>query len=506
MIDRQKYGWISGSVIILVLLFMSPMAAWAQTDLPDIPDISRVTVDHFDQGILIQWESSTDTDIEFYSIYRQRDGAFELIATVGTNTLEFKHMSGGGENIAYSVTAIDSLGNESLFEQNIHRAVSASVAFDPCTPSNEISWNEYQGWKEGTISGYKIYGGPSGATLQMLTFVPSSTLSYSHEEISVGSTYDYYIETVHTSGLISLSAIETVSSLYPEAPQFLTVDYVTVVDASTIELQFTADVSGPVNHFRVLKRSNPGTPFIEVVTLWNASQSTQVIQDQFPTSSNSYEFMVQSIYQPTACNAPIVISESNAGTSILLDYELEDQIVTLNWIPYLDFVDGLSGYVIQRRGGNGEFYDIQSVGPVTTAWSETVQSIINGFQPGELEYKVVAIENLSGASNQHMSLSNIITVTVETNLQVPSAFTPGSNNMNFEFKPIIDFAPKDYVMIVMDRGGRKMFETTDPGDGWDGRFQSGEFVNEGVYVYYIQFTDYTGLFKSFTGNVTVLYP
>jgi hypothetical protein len=78
--------------------------------------------------------------------------------------------------------------------------------------------------------------------------------------------------------------------------------------------------------------------------------------------------------------------------------------------------------------------------------------------------------------------------------------------MNFEFKPLMDFAPKDYIMIVVDRGGRKMFETTDPGEGWDGRFKGGDFANEAVYVYYIQYTDYTGLFKTFTGNVTVLYP
>ncbi len=78
--------------------------------------------------------------------------------------------------------------------------------------------------------------------------------------------------------------------------------------------------------------------------------------------------------------------------------------------------------------------------------------------------------------------------------------------MNSEFKPLMDFAPRDYLMIVVDRGGRKMFETTDPGEGWDGSFQGGSFVDEAVYVYYIQYTDYTGLLMTYTGNVSVLYP
>lgn len=505
MIGTQKYGRIAGAIGILALLFLFPITLRSQVDLPDIPDIRRVTVDHSDSGILIQWESSDDTDIEFYNIYRQQDQVFIFVATVAGNTLEFKHMSGGGRNLAYAVTAIDSAGNESLFEQNVHQAVTATVEFDPCTPSNLISWTAYQGW-DGNISGYKIYGAATGDTMELLFFVNASVLSYTHTGINVGADYDYYIETVHTSGLTSLSAIETVSPSYPEAPQFLTVDYVTVIDRTTVELQFTADISGTVNDFRVMKRSNPGTPFTEVETIWDASQTTRTIQDQFPTSTDRYEYVVQSIFQPASCPVPLVISESNTGTNILLTHTLDDQIVSLNWVAYEAYPSGLSGYVIQRRNSSGEFVDVETVGPGTTSWNETVQSVINGFQPGELQYKVLAIENPGGSGDPGISASNIITVTVETTLRIPSAFTPTSNDINAEFKPLIDFAPREYLLIVMDRGGRKVFESTDPGEGWNGRFQNGEFVNEGVYVYYIQYTDYTGLFKSLTGNITVLYP
>ena len=480
-----------------------PIITIAQ-DLPDIPDIIRVTVDHSNSGVLIQWEASTDVDIEFYTLYKQRDQVFEFVATFDGNTFEYTHMSGGAKNLAYAVTAMDTAGNESLFDQNVHRAVSASIDFNPCVPSNSIAWNGYQGW-EGNISGYKIYGGPSAGSMQLLNFVSSSTLSYSHEGISVGSTYHYYIETVHTSGLTSLSAIEEVESLYPEAPGYVTIDYVSVIDRSTVEIQFTADVDGPVNDFRVMRRSNSGTPFTEVQTILDAGQTTQ-ISDNFPTFTSSYEYRVQSIFLPLSCVEPIVISESNPGTSILLGYNIDEQIVTLNWNSYNTYINGLSGYTIQRRNGSGEFYDIQTVGPGTTSWSENLQSVINGFQPGELQYKVIAFGNQGGPGDPGFSVSNIISVTVESHLQIPNAFTPGSNDMNFEFKPIIDFAPKNYTMIIVDRGGRKLFETTDPGQGWDGRFQSGKFVQEGVYVYYIQYTDYTGISNSFTGNVTVLYP
>jgi gliding motility-associated-like protein len=243
-----------------------------------------------------------------------------------------------------------------------------------------------------------------------------------------------------------------------------------------------------------------------VTELWNVTESIQLVQDQFPTGSISYQYVVQSIFLPPECSTPLLISESNSGNNVLLVSEVENQIVTLSWTPYETYEAGIAGYIIQRRDGAGDFIDVEMVGPLTTQWQESIESLVNGLQAGEIQYRVIAIGNPNGLGIEEQSYSNITAATVESHLQVPSAFTPGSNDMNSEFKPVMDFAPREYVLIVMDRGGRKMFETTDPGEGWDGRFQGGEFVNEAVYVYYIQYTDYTGLFRSFTGNVTVLYP
>jgi hypothetical protein len=204
-----------------------------------------------------------------------------------------------------------------------------------------------------------------------------------------------------------------------------------------------------------------------------------------------------------------VISESNTGNSILLENELVDRLLTLSWTAYSEFETGLAGYTIQRRGGEGEFIDIETVGPGTTQWQESITSLINGFQPGELQYRVLALSNGGGMGQPGTSISNIITVNVETKMQVPNAFTPGnpgSSGVDHEFKPLMDFGPESYLMIVVDRAGRKLFESTQADQGWDGRYQNGEFVNEGVYVYYIQYTDYTGITRSLTGNVTVLYP
>ena len=504
----RNYSRALYRTMVLAVILLLPLLVKAQ-DPPDIPDLIRVTVDHSDNGVLIQWEPSTDTDIEFYHLYKMNpDQSFTKIFSFDPFTFEYKHMTSGLKNLAYAVTAEDSAMNESLFGQNVHRAVSVTSDFDLCERSNDIQWTGYEGW-EGQISGYKLYGALAGDPFQLLTVGQASSTSFTHTQVEVDTTYVYYVETYSSTGDTSISAIDSVTSIFPEAPSFITVDYISVIDESTIELQFSADIAGPVTSFRIMRRGNSGTPYTAIQTLWNLSQSTSVIQDQFPTGSTSYQYMIQSLFQPVACSSPLLISESNTGNSILLENELIDRLLTLNWTAYEEYESGLSGYTIQRRGGDGEFIDIQTVGPGITQWQESIESVVNGFQPGEIQYRVLALSNEGGLGEPGISISNISSVEVETEIQVPNAFTPGnpgSSGVDHEFKPMMDFGPRVYVMMVLDRAGRKVFETTQADEGWDGRFQNGEFVNEGVYVYYIQYTDYTGLTRSLTGNVTVLYP
>ncbi len=245
------------------MVLLIPLQLKAQ-DPPDIPDLIRVTVDHSDNGVLIQWEPSMDNDIEFYHLYKMNaQQSFVLLFTFDPYTFEYKHMTSGLKNLAYAVTAEDSTGNESLFGQNVHRAVSVSSDFDLCELSNEVQWTGYEGW-EGDISGYKLYGALAGDAFLLLDFVQASTTSFTHIQVEVDTTYVYYVETIHKSGITSNSSIDSVTSIFPEAPSYITVDYISVIDESNIELQFSADINGPVKSFRVMRRNCAGVRAIKL--------------------------------------------------------------------------------------------------------------------------------------------------------------------------------------------------------------------------------------------------
>jgi gliding motility-associated-like protein len=490
--------------MLLALLWLVPGDLRAQ-NLPDIPDIIRVSVDHSDNGVWIEWEPSTDTDIRYYHLWKQVGESFQQLFTFDSVTFQYKHMTSGLVNLAYSVVAEDTSGNFSIFSDNVQQAVAVNTEFDLCTRSNVVQWTPYVGW-EGEISGYRVYGGLMGEPLQELEFLQATDRSFEHEEVLPDTAYVYYIETVNINGTISLSPLDTVYTTYPEAPSFLILDHVSVLDESTVEIQFTADIAGPVTSFRLMRRSDPGAAFLEVETLWNVLETTHQIQDELATGSISYQYMVESLFRPVDCPSSIPMSQSNHGNNILLSNSLDDQMITLTWTPYERYEPGLAGYLVQRKRDAGDFVDVASLGPLSTQWQEPIQSLINGFQPGMLQYRVIALSNPHSGGNGEQSISNITTALLETHMQIPSAFTPGSNDVNAEFKPVMDFAPEKYLLIVLDRGGRKMFETTDPGEGWDGSFRGGSYVDEAVYVYHIQYTDHTGLFRTLTGNVTVLYP
>ncbi len=97
---------------------------------------------------------------------------------------------------------------------------------------------------------------------------------------------------------------------------------------------------------------------------------------------------------------------------------------------------------------------------------------------------------------------NINTTSTDA-MVIPSAFTPGKNGVNAVYLPnFLCNGVESYEFRVFDRWGRMVFETTSPGQGWDGKF-NGQLQPLDVYVYYIKFSCGTcNIFKK--GNVTLV--
>jgi gliding motility-associated-like protein len=87
---------------------------------------------------------------------------------------------------------------------------------------------------------------------------------------------------------------------------------------------------------------------------------------------------------------------------------------------------------------------------------------------------------------------------------VPDAFTPdgAGPNENNTFRPYV-INNKTYEMLIFNRWGEKMYETTDLTKGWDGNYK-GQPAQDGVYVYKMIVTSLEDKVFQYNGTFTLI--
>ncbi len=88
------------------------------------------------------------------------------------------------------------------------------------------------------------------------------------------------------------------------------------------------------------------------------------------------------------------------------------------------------------------------------------------------------------------------------NFYVPNAFTPNGDGQNDVFYAIANNTTK-FEMLIFNRGGTLLFQSSDIKKGWDGTFK-GQLSENNVYVYKINYVDKDGKSHNLTGSVTLI--
>lgn len=85
-------------------------------------------------------------------------------------------------------------------------------------------------------------------------------------------------------------------------------------------------------------------------------------------------------------------------------------------------------------------------------------------------------------------------------MYIPSAFSPNGDGINDMFG-VKGEGIRDFQILIYNRWGEVIFESTDARKQWDGMFK-GNPVEQGTYVYKLYAS---GIMKAKTGAVTVIY-
>ena len=114
---------------------------------------------------------------------------------------------------------------------------------------------------------------------------------------------------------------------------------------------------------------------------------------------------------------------------------------------------------------------------------------------------ILTVTDANGCSK--MDTLNIYVELDCIDLFVPNIFTPNGDMDNDVIYVYNGLCIETMTFIIYDRWGNKVFETSDPFEGWDGNYKGG-LLESGVYVYVVSATLTSGTEVLKKGNITLL--
>ena len=451
--------------------------------IPNMPDLQRISVDENSQQIFLEWIPSTSDDVMGYVVC-SGEPCVTLDTIWGATANSYTCANCSAEQInSLAVMAFDTCFNTSL-RTDRHSNVVLSAQRENCSDKVKLSWNEYEGFD---VLRYEIYKKENNSAFTLVG--NTQALNFQATIDPTIPNYEFYILAVGANNITSKSnrVVMTISSA--QQPEFVEIRKVSVKDRNQgVELEFFVDADIVVNKYR-LKRAENGGEYKVIANIPYTGNNTVQYTDNISleNNKNDYSYIFEA---PDACN--LVYTASRPATIMRLELtEVDRSTNSLSWNAYNSWDNGVGVYEIYRQpesepapvlcgtSGSSTFTDF--MGDVITASDKT-------------NYYVRAVE--AGAGNDgkvQTALSTRASIKRETIIFIPNAFTPrAAEGDNDIFKPTCYFVKQGtYSMRVFNRQGGLLFQTNNPEEGWDGTFK-GEYCHPNTYVYIIEYVNSDG--------------
>jgi gliding motility-associated-like protein len=471
------------------------------TQGPAATNLDSISIDPATGNVVITWEPDTVADTQGYVIYEFNGASYDSIGSVaGINTLLFTFSSSLSNAASlseiFSVAAYDSCKNLSPVAQN-HKTIFLEAEIYKCENSARLEWTPYLNFAGG-LSRYEIWirenGGPwviDGSTL-------SNILSYDLILQTPGANYEVLIHAISNTGKTSSSNVVSIFADIFVQPEFLYVRYASV-EGSAVEVRCHTDPSADTKFYHLYRGDSDNGIFSKIATIpFNPSGDISFIDLDARADIASRFYKVAA---SDSCENEFF--SSNIAKTVFLNAEGgSDYLSRLKWNAYLGWDNPVEGYRVLRVI-NGSITNDQVGGTSadTLMLNEDVSQL--SLIDDNFCYVVLAFEspfNSFGFSDS--AFSNIQCAPQEPSMFVPNAFTP--DGINPVFKPILRFEdPSRYSLLVFNRWGQKVFESTNPSIGWDGYF-SGEPAPAGSYLFWVAAKGLNGNEIEKRGLVTLL--
>ncbi len=483
------------------------------TDPPNIPTLDSVSTDS-DGNAVLGWQLSQQKTVIGYMIYHLNAGIWSKIDTVfGYNTTTYTDTASNpcSYSESYCIAAFDSCGSPSLIGfDNIHHTINLEIEdINACADFITLRWNQYINM-DPPLAGYNVFVSENGSPFSLLgkTYTTSNfgpDTSFVHEGLNADSRYCYFVQAFDNTGYkTSSSCIKCFYVHKPPQPEFVYLRYATVVDNEYISLMWYNDIYNFAQGYRILRSEAASGPFEEI---GNITISAPLTNPNLTFTDKAARFDKRSYYYKIVVvdSCGLDVLTSNVARTIFLTVTPKaDMTNRLSWNDYREwpwaYVDS---YNIYRKVDG--FYDLPVlIANVPYNVKRYTDDVSNYFETtGKFSYYVEAVEGQGFPEfEDDISVSNEAKAIQNAMVYIPNAFAPkGYNNI---FIPISTYTEKkDYIFVIYNRWGEKLFETENPEMGWDGT-HNGEYVPLGVYVYYVKFLTSQGVYFEKRSSVTLV--
>ncbi len=375
----------------------------------------------------------------------------------------------------YRVWGYDICGNQTSYPNEPHTTIHLRDSLVYCDNLIALRWTNYTGW-------------PSGIERNEYWLGIDGPQAYEHDEngsIEVGGIFlnfrngsEYCISILSKqegANVFARSNSICFTANNPIPLSDLRIDNITV-SGQTIEVQWTISSDSDLDSLDLV-RSDDGVNF-------------QILSDnEFPiTDMNLFEDLQASpqeqayAYEFNAVDACGNVGTSGLARSIQLTVATDDQNNNLiSWTPFEITGRDLQSLVLCKiSGGTSEEITMPDLNQ-----GSFMESVDPQNDALDACYQLKAIHQDATGADELVATSNLACLEQQVQVYLPTAFVPGGNNAIFRPEFVFADAIVDYRLMVFDRWGALLFESTDPNLGWDGKV-NGQIMPPGVFSYLIE--------------------
>ena len=470
-------------------------------EVPDITEMDYVTV-NINGNVEIHWLANTSLETRAYAIFWETPGGFVSIDTIygRTNTV-YEHIGSSPSTTqeTYTIIAMDACGNTGLINNDPHSTILLNTSIDRCTREITLNWTPYKNWSTGVLA-HQVWAAKDGGAPEFIKYIGDTT-QFIYQYAEDGEQLAFQVYAVRRGSSTRSGSNFVKMNIDVVAPMdFIYFKNITVDANNQVQVEWRWDINADISNYTI-NRAGLDLGF-------NGIDSTNAVfpLDEYNSYSDtavdaSAQRVAYSVSSNDSCNNEIT---SSFGTTILLEgIPLSSFSNRLDWSSFQINNARIQDYTIYKI-----IDDIETPIEIIDFFVTDYEDDLDGFNEDDAEscYFVVAraeMEYPDGLVETIYSRSNTLCISQPAKLHVPNAFIPSGENTHF--KPLVVFGETAaFQMMIYNRWGESIFETTDVERGWNGRTSGGKSARQGLYIYKMRMTKMDGTTTEKQGTVMLI--